>query len=77
MKDFLFVPTAGTTWRSRTQFARRAAARWGSPWTSWRLLVITSGKDCELGGAVDSRQYQLGANLHVAECNWLVKVIPT
>ena len=40
------------------------------------LLMITSGEDSEHGGAVDSRQYQLCANLHVAECNWLVKVNP-
>ena len=36
------------------------------------LLVIVSGQDSEHGGAVDSSQYQLCANLHVAECNWLV-----
>jgi hypothetical protein len=40
------------------------------------LLVISSGEDSEHGGAVDSGQYQLCANLHVAECNWLVKVHP-
>jgi hypothetical protein len=40
------------------------------------LLVITSGEDSELGAAVDTRQYQLCANLHVAERNWLVKVNP-
>ena len=40
------------------------------------LLVITSGEDSEHGGAVDSSAYQLCANLHVAECNWLVKVKP-
>src|SRR6202022_898300 len=40
------------------------------------LLVIPSGEDSEHGGAVDSSQYQLCANLHVAECNWLVVVNP-
>ena len=40
------------------------------------LLVITSGEDSEHGGAVDSSQYRLCANLHVAECNWLVNVNP-
>ncbi len=40
------------------------------------LLTITSGEDSEHGGAVDSRHYQLCANLHVAECNWLAKVNP-
>ena len=37
------------------------------------LLVIASGEDSEHGGAVDSSQYQLCANLHLAECNWLVR----
>jgi hypothetical protein len=40
------------------------------------LLVITSGEDSEHGGTVDSGQYHLCANLHVAECNWLVQVKP-
>jgi hypothetical protein len=38
------------------------------------LLIIATGQGSEHGGAVDSSQYQLCANLHVAECNWLVKV---
>jgi hypothetical protein len=37
------------------------------------LLVIASGADSEHGGAVDSSEYQLCANLHLAECNWLVE----
>ena len=37
------------------------------------MLVIASGEDSEHGGAVDSSDYRLCANLHVAECNWLVK----
>jgi hypothetical protein len=40
------------------------------------LLVIASGADSEHGGAVDSGQYQLCANLHLAECNWLVQKGP-
>jgi hypothetical protein len=38
------------------------------------LMVITP--DGDHGGAVDSRQYQLCANLHLAECNWLVEKGP-
>src|SRR6195256_3937055 len=41
------------------------------------LLVIETGQDAEHGGAVDAGKYQLCANLHLAECNWLVKVAPT
>jgi hypothetical protein len=40
------------------------------------LLVIASGEDSEHGGAVDSNEYQLCANLHLAECNWLVEKAP-
>ncbi|OBI11222.1 MULTISPECIES: putative zinc-binding metallopeptidase [unclassified Mycobacterium] len=36
------------------------------------LLVITRGDDSEHAGAVDADDYQLCANLHLAECNWLV-----
>ena len=40
------------------------------------LLVIASGADSEHGGAVDSSQYRLCANLHLAECNWIVEKGP-
>lgn len=40
------------------------------------FLVIASGEDSEHGGAVDAAEYQLCANLYLAECNWLVKVQP-
>lgn len=40
------------------------------------LLVIASGADNGHAGAVDASEYQLCANMHVAECNWLVKREP-
>ena len=40
------------------------------------LLVIAPGEESDHGGAVDSNQYQLCANLHLAECNWLVEKGP-
>lgn len=40
------------------------------------MLVIASGSDNDHAGAVDASEYQLCANLHVAECNWLVKLEP-
>jgi hypothetical protein len=40
------------------------------------LLVIASGPESEHGGAVDAGEYQLCANLHLAECNWLVEKGP-
>lgn len=40
------------------------------------LLVIAAEDESEHAGAVDEKQYQLCANLHVAECNWLVEKGP-
>ena len=40
------------------------------------LLVIASGQGSEHGGAVDSSEFHLCANLHLAECNWLVEAGP-
>ncbi|MBN3507959.1 putative zinc-binding metallopeptidase [Mycolicibacterium septicum] len=38
------------------------------------LLVITDTDQSDHAGAVDEDQYQLCANLHLAECNWLVRI---
>jgi hypothetical protein len=38
------------------------------------LLVITESDSSEHAGFVDAAEYQLCANLQVAECNWLVPV---
>ena len=40
------------------------------------LLVLAAEERDEHAGAVDADEYQLCANLHLAECNWLVKVTP-
>jgi hypothetical protein len=40
------------------------------------LLVIAPGPESEHAGAVDEREYRLCANLHRAECNWLVEKGP-
>jgi hypothetical protein len=41
------------------------------------LLVIAPGPESEHAGAVDEDKYQLCANLHKAECNWLVETDPS
>ncbi len=38
------------------------------------LLVITDTGQGGHAGAVDEKQYRLCANLHLAECNWLVRI---
>ena len=40
------------------------------------LLVISSGDDRSQPGYVDADKYELCANLHLAECNWLVEKAP-
>ncbi len=40
------------------------------------LLVISSGDDSSQPGYVDADKYELCANLHLAECNWLVEKTP-
>jgi hypothetical protein len=40
------------------------------------LLVIAPGPESEHAGAVDESEYRLCANLHQAECNWLVEKGP-
>ncbi len=43
---------------------------------SMALLVIAPPDSSDHAGAVASTDYQLCANLHLAECNWLVPVSP-
>ena len=40
------------------------------------LLVIASGDESGHAGFVDADKYQLCANMHLAECNWLVEKAP-
>ncbi len=40
------------------------------------LLVIAPAAESDHGGAVDESRYRLCANLHLAECNWLVQESP-
>ena len=40
------------------------------------LLVIASGDESGQAGFVDADKYQLCANMHLAECNWLVEKAP-
>ena len=40
------------------------------------FLVIAADELAEKAGAVSDTEYQLCANLHIAECNWLVPVEP-
>ena len=73
MRDFL-CPNGGQHLAFENSVCLSCGSALGFSLDERALLVITSGQDSEHGGAVDSGQYHLCANLHVAECNWLVKV---
>jgi hypothetical protein len=75
MRDFL-CPNCGQHLAFENSVCLSCGSALGFSLDDMALLVISSGEDSEHGGAVDSGQYQLCANLHVAECNWLVKVNP-
>ena len=75
MRDFL-CPNCGQHLAFENSVRLSCGSALGFSLDDMALLVITSGDDSERGGTVDSSLYQLCANLHVAECNWLVKVNP-
>jgi hypothetical protein len=75
MRDFL-CPNCGQHLAFENSVCLCCGSALGFSLDDTALLMITSGKDSEHGGAVDSHQYQLCANLHVVECNWLVRVDP-
>jgi hypothetical protein len=75
MRDFL-CPNCGQHLAFENSVCLSCGSALGFSLDDMALLVITSGEDSEHGGAVDSSQHQLCANLHVAECNWLVGVNP-
>ncbi len=70
------VPSAASTWRSRTRCACPATARWVSRCTTWRCWSSRQGDESAQPGFVDADKYELCANLHLAECNWLVEKSP-
>ncbi len=75
LRDFL-CPNCGQHLAFENSVCLSCGSALGFSLDDTALLTITSGEASEQGGAVDSRQYQLCANLHVAECNWLVRVNP-
>ena len=72
MRDF-GCPNCG----QRLAFENSLCLNCGSPLgfslDDMALLVIGSGERSEHRGAVDAERFQLCANLHLAQCNWLVE----
>src|SRR5580693_4090194 len=73
MRDF-HCPNCG----QRLTFENSACRACGSPLgfslDEMALLVITTGDDADNAGFVSASEYELCANRHVAECNWLVPI---
>lgn len=75
MRDFN-CPNCGQRLAFENSLCLSCGSRLGFSLNDMALLVIASGADSEHGGAVDSDDYRLCANLHLAECNWLVEKGP-
>ena len=75
MRDFT-CPNCGQRLAFENSVCLSCGSALGFSLNEMALLVIASGQDSDHGGAVDSSQYQLCANLHLAECNWLVEKAP-
>jgi hypothetical protein len=73
MRDF-HCPNCG----QRLTFENSACLNCGSPLgfslDEMALLVLTTGEDADRAGFVSAAEYELCANRHLAECNWLVPI---
>ena len=75
MRDFI-CPNCGQHLAFANSVCLACGSRLGFSLEDRAVLVIATGAESEHGGAVDASEYQLCANLHAAECNWLVRVAP-
>ncbi|MDT4998873.1 MAG: hypothetical protein QOK12_978 [Mycobacterium sp.] len=75
MRDFT-CPNCGQRLAFENSVCLSCGSALGFSLADMALLVIAPGPESEHAGAVDEREYRLCANLHVAECNWLVEKYP-
>jgi hypothetical protein len=75
MRDFI-CPNCGQHLAFENSVCLSCKSKLGFSLDDMAFLVIASGAESEHGGAVDASEYQLCANLHAAQCNWLVRVAP-
>jgi hypothetical protein len=71
MRDF-HCPNCGQRLTFENSACLSCGSALGFSLDQMALLVIANGDDSEHAGAVHADDYQLCANLHLAECNWLV-----
>jgi hypothetical protein len=73
MRDF-HCPNCGQRLTFENSACLACGSSLGFSLDQMALLVIAKGDESDHAGAVDAGDYQLCANLHLAECNWLVPI---
>jgi hypothetical protein len=72
MRDF-FCSNCGQRLAFENSVCLSCGSALGFSLDDMALLVIASGPNNRHPGFIDARDYQLCANMHIAECNWLVR----
>ena len=75
MRDFI-CPKCGQHLAFENSVCLSCNSRLGFSLSDMAFLVIESGEESSQPGFVDADEYQLCANLYLAECNWLVEKAP-
>lgn len=75
MRDFL-CPNCGQRLAFENSLCLSCGKPLGFSLDDMALLVIATGDEQNHAGFVDGEKYELCANMHLAECNWLVEKGP-
>jgi hypothetical protein len=75
MRDFL-CPNCGQRLAFENSLCLSCGRPLGFSIDDMALLVIATGDEQSQAGFVDGDRYQLCANMHLAQCNWLVEKEP-
>ena len=75
MRDFI-CPKCGQRLAFENSVCLSCNSRLGFSLDDMALLVIATGEESSQPGFVDADKFELCANLHLAECNWLVERAP-
>jgi hypothetical protein len=73
MRDF-HCPNCGQRLTFENSACLACGSALGFSLEEMALLVITTGDDADHAGFVSASDYELCANRHLAECNWLVPI---
>jgi len=73
MRDF-HCPNCGQRLTFENSACLACGSALGFSLDEMALLVITTGDDADRAGFVSASEYELCANRHLAECNWLVPI---